>query len=169
LVLVLFNRTDFFDVQRRRFVQRSKPRFELTPSGYEPRAPEISMFDIARERSYLARLLARVIDSSDRPIDKTSLDDPDATEIIRSILARIRRELPQGVPIVLAYNGDRSDHALAKEYSGAQFCNLVNLCIDLNTVARSPASFLPDGHWSVHGNAVAGDTIAKALRALPIK
>jgi hypothetical protein len=167
LVLVLFNRTDFFDVQRRRFVQRSKPRFELTPSGYEPRTPEISMLDIARERSYVARLLARAIESSDGSIETIRLDDPKATEIIRSILARIRREIPQGVPIVFAYNGDRSDDVLAKEYSGAQFCDLVDLCIDLDAVARSPASFLPDGHWSAHGNAVAGDAIAKALRAFP--
>lgn len=170
MVLVMFNRTDFFDVQRRRFTQRSKPYFEKAASGYELRGPKISMFDIARERSYLARLLARAIEPSEEPIEIVRLDDRKATEIIQSILVRIRLEIPRGVPIVLAYNGDRSDHVLAKEYSGAQFCNLVDLCIDLDVpLARSPTSFLPDGHWSAHGNAAAGDAIAKGLRELLVK
>lgn len=170
LVLVLFNRTDFFDVQRRRFVQRAKPRFELTPTGYEPRAPDISILELALDRFYLGRVVARFLERSEQTSTTERIDDPSATEIIRTALVRVRREVARDVPMVLAYNGDRSDHALAREYSGAQFCYLVDLCIDLvATVARLPASFLPDGHWSAQGNAAAGDTIAKVLREFLVK
>jgi hypothetical protein len=169
VVLVLFNRTDFFDVQRRRFVQRAKPRFELTSSGYELRPPDISMLEIARDQFYLGRGLARFLERPEEQSQSPRLDDPAATEIIRTVLKRVRHDVPRDVPIVFAYNGDRSDHPLAKEYSGAQFCNLVEHCVDLDAdVARSPLSFLPDGHWSTHGHASAGDAIARALRALPI-
>jgi hypothetical protein len=166
IVLVLFNRSDFFEVQRRRFTRRAKPYFEKIASGYELRSPEISMLDLVRDRFLLGKLLGQPADT----IDTAHLDNPNATEIIRTVLTRIRNEIPRGVPVVLAYNGDRSDHPLANAYSGAQFCDLVDLCIDLHaTVASSPTSFLPDGHWSAQGHAAAGDTIANGLRELPIK
>jgi hypothetical protein len=165
LLLILFNRTDFLDVQRRRFVQRAKPYFDKVASGYELRPAEISMLDLVRDRFLLAKLLG----SPSEAAETARLDDPNAIEIIRNVLMRIRQEIPRGVRFVLAYNGDRWDDPLANVYSGGQFCDLVDHCIDLEAVARSPASFLPDGHWSAQGQAAAGDAIAKVLRDLPIK
>ena len=99
------------------------------------------MLEIARDQFYLGRGLARFLERRRRTEPDTArLDDPEATEIIRTVLKRVRHEVPRDVPIVFAYNGDRSDHPLAKEYSGAQFCDLVEHCVDLDaTVARSPA------------------------------
>jgi hypothetical protein len=77
----------------------------------------------------------------------------------------IRREIPRGTQIVLAYNGDRFDGELDWKYSGALFCDQIELCIDLGpAVATSPANYLPDGHWSVPGNTAAGNIIAEKLR-----
>lgn len=166
IILVLFNRSDFFEVQRRRFTSRAKPYFEKVASGHELRPPEISRLDLVRDRFLLGRLLGQPAETT----DTARLDNPNATEIIRTVLTRIRNEIPRGVPLVFAYNGDHSDHPLAKGYSGAQFCDLVDLCIDLYaTVASSPASFLPDGHWSAAGHGTAGDVIAKELGKLTIR
>ena len=166
VVLILFNRTDFSDVQRRRFGEHAKPFFQKVASGYELRGPEITMLDIVRDRFLLSKLLG----APTQPADTTRIDDPDATAIIRTVLKRIRSEIPPGAPLIFAYNGDQSNHPLAKSYSGAQFCDLVDSCIDLEaTVAQLPASFLPDGHWSVAGHSAAGDSISRELRALVIR
>jgi len=161
VVLVVFGRNDFFDVQRRRFVLRSKPYFEKVASGYELRQPSLSLLDFARDWSYLMALLSRSLE----PVENAHWDAPKATEIIRLILVLIRSEIPRGAQIVLAYNGDRFDGVLDKKYTGALFCDQIELCIDLEPgVATSPANYLPDGHWSVPGNTAAGNIIAEKLR-----
>jgi hypothetical protein len=159
-VLIVLNRSDYFDVLRRRFVGRAKPYFDDVDGSYVLRPPPIGLWERWSDWFFVASVVARFIE----PTAPESLDPSQSIEIIRFILGRIREEVPRGVKVVLAHQGTRDFLGPKLGLSSTIFCQFADVCIDLDDVAADPVHLLPDGHWSASGHAAVAQALLKALR-----
>ena len=160
-VLIVLNRSDYFDVLRRRFFGRAKPYFEKVDGSYVLRQPPIGLWERWSDWSRVASVVARFIEST----APESLDPSESIEIIRFILGRIREEVPRGVRVVLAHQGTRDFLGPKLGLSSTIFCEFVDVCIDLDdALAADPVHLLPDGHWSASGHTAVAQVLLKALR-----
>ena len=159
-VLIVLNRSDYFDVLRRRFFGRAKPYFEDAGGSYVLRPPPIGLWEHWSNRFFVASVVARFIE----PAAPESLDRSQSIEIIRFILGRIREEVPRGVKVVLAHQGTRDFLEPKLGVSSTIFCQFADVCIDLDDVAADPVHLLPDGHWSASGHLAVAQALLKALR-----
>jgi hypothetical protein len=160
-VLIVLNRSDYFDVLRRRFVGRAKPYFEKVDGSFVLRPPPITLWERWSEWSRVASVVARFIE----PTVPENLDPGQSIEIIRFILGRIREEMPLGVRVVLAHQGTHDFLAPNLGLSSAIFCQFADVCIELDDVlSADPVHLLPDGHWSASGHAAVAQALLKALR-----
>lgn len=160
-VLIVLNQSDYYDVLRRRFSGRAKPYFEKVDGSYALRPPAIGVWERWSDRSRVASVVARLIEHT----ASESLDPSQSIEIIRFILGRIREEVPRGARVVLAHQGTRDFLGPKLGLSSAMFCQLADVCIDLdNVLAADPVNLLPDGHWSATGLAAVARALLKALR-----
>jgi hypothetical protein len=149
-VLIVLNQSDYFDVLRRRLVGRAKPYFEKVDSSYVLRPPPIGLWERWSDWSFVASVVARFIERA----APENLDPRQSIELIRFILGRIREEVPRGVRVVLAHQGTRDFLGPKLGLSTTIFCQLADVCIDLDDVlAADPVHLLPDGHWSASGHA----------------
>jgi len=160
-VLIVLNQSDYLDVLRRRFVGRAKPYFEKVDGSYVLRPPRISLWERWSDWFLAARVVAKFI----KPTAPESLDPGKSIEIIRFILDRIREEVPRSVRVVLAHQGTRDFLGPKLGLSSTIFCDLADVCIDLDdALAADPVHLLPDGHWSGSGHAAVARALLKALR-----
>jgi hypothetical protein len=96
-----------------------------------------------------------------------------SAEVIEHLLRTIRARAAKA-KLVLAHVGRRSLQHIPAELSGARFCAVADLCIDLDTAVPADAvHYLPDGHWSAKGQEAAGrlvaDELVKVLPASPAR
>jgi hypothetical protein len=160
-VLIVLNRSDYFDVLRRRFVGRAKPYFEKVDGSFVLRPPPITLWERWSEWSRVASVVARFIE----PTVPENLDPGQSIEIIRFILGRIREDVPPGVRVVLAHQGTRDFLAPNLGLSSTIFCQFADVCFELDDVlSADPVHLLPDGHWSASGHAAVAQALLKALR-----
>jgi hypothetical protein len=160
-LLIVLNESDYFDVLRRRFFGRGKPYFEKAHGSFVLRPPSIGLLERWSDWSLAARVAARLIDRSS---GEQSSDPGQSIEIIRFILGRIREEAPAGVRVVLAHQGTRDFLGPKLDLSSTMFCQLADVCINLDDVLADPVHLLPDGHWSASGHAAVAQALVKALR-----
>jgi hypothetical protein len=159
-VIVLFYQNDFFDVLRRRFALRSRPYFERQGDRFLLKLPGSTWRDWLRDQSYIASLVGRLLE----PPASSHWNFAKASSIIGEVLNLLRQQMQAGVILVIAHHGRNSELALPKELSGANFCGLADVCIDIDPVLVSAADdFLPDGHWSAKGHAAVGRLLAQKL------
>src|SRR5882724_2967679 len=160
-VLIVLNRSDYFDVLRRRFAGRAKPYFEKVDGSYVLRPPPIGLWERWSDWSRVARVITKFTE----PTVPESLDPSQSTEIIRFILGRIREEVPRGVRVVLAHQGTGDFLGPKLGLSSTIFCKFADVCIDLDdALATAPVHLLPDGHWSASGHTAVAQALLKALR-----
>ena len=160
-ILILLNESDYFDVLRRRFAGRAKPYFEVVGNSYVLRPPEFGFWERWSDRSIVASIIARTIE----PTISESLDLRQSIEMISYALARIRREAPAGVKIVLAHQGTRAFLSPKLGLASTIFCGSADHCIDLDgPLASDPAHLLPDGHWSSSGHTAVAEALVVSLR-----
>jgi hypothetical protein len=163
-VLILLNESDYSDVLRRRFIGRAKPYVERQHASLVFRAPSIGPLERWSDWSLLARVAARVFDSSSNEPASESLDPTQSIEIIGFILNRIREETPVGVRVILAHQGTRSFLGPKFGLSSTVFCQFAHVCIDLDGAMADPTHLLPDGHWSASGHAAVAQALLNELR-----
>jgi hypothetical protein len=160
-VLIVLNKSDYFDVLRRRFFGRAKPYLEKVDESYVIRPPRMSLWERWSDWSLLARLATRFID----PTIPEHVDPSQSIGIIAFILGQIREEVPRGVSVVLAHQGTQDFLAPTLGLSSTIFCKFADTCIDLDdTLAVDPAHLLPDGHWSASGHIAVAHALLKTLR-----
>lgn len=163
-VLIVLNESDYYDVLRRRFVGRSKPWVEKAGTSFVLHPPAIGFLERWSDRSLVARAAAKIIGPGpDEPVSgKPDLEQ--AIDIIRFLLGRIQQEMPRGVRVVLAHHGTRGFLRPASGLSSQTFCELADLCVDLDDVLTDPAHLLPDGHWSASGHFAVAQALLGTLR-----
>lgn len=160
-VLIVLNQSDYFDVLRRRFVGRAKPYFEKADGSYVLRPPSIGLWERLSDWSFVASVIARLIE----PSTPENLDPSHSIEIIRLILGQIHEEVPRGVRVVLAHQGTHDFLRPRLSLSSTIFCQFADVCVDLDdALASDPLHLLPDGHWSASGHATVAQTLLKTLR-----
>lgn len=162
MVLLLFYQNDFYDVLRTRSSLRAKPYLVWSPEGALIRPPDIGWMDHAREWFYLAALVGRALE----PWTMGSIDIERSVMTIRSIIAKLKQELPAGVELSLAFHGAHDDFGVVIEQSGQSFCDLVDVCINLDKVLEGDRSnYLADRHWSANGHASVARLLLSRLSA----
>lgn len=160
IVLIVLNKSDYFDVLRRRFVGRATPYFEEVHGSLVLRPPSITLLERWSDWSLVARAAAKIVE---RDADSESLESGKSIRIIRFVLSQIREQAPSGVRVVLAHLGTRDLLGPRFNLSSTTFCQFTDVCIDLDGVLADPAHFLPDEHWSPSGHAAVADAVLKAL------
>jgi hypothetical protein len=160
VVLIVLNRSDYFDVLRQRFFGRSKPYVEKVDGSYIIRPPRLGLWERWSDWSLVARVATRFI----VPTIPENVDPGQSIEIIAFILGRIREEVPSGVRLVLAHQGTRDFLGPTFGLSSAIFCKFTDVCIDLDDALAADPAHLPDGHWSASGHMAVAQTLLKALR-----
>jgi hypothetical protein len=160
-VLIVLNRSDYYEVLRRRYFGRAKPYFEKVEGSFVLRPPPLGLWERWSDWSRVASAVTRFSD----PTVPESVDPSQSIEIIRFIFGRIRDEKPRGVRMVLAHQGTRNFLAPKLGLSSTIFCQYADDCIDLDAVLLAdPVHLLPDGHWSAAGHAAVAQALLKALR-----
>jgi len=160
IILIVLNKSDYFDVLRRRFVGRATPYFEEVDGSLVLRPPPITLLERWSDWSLLARAAAKIVE---RDNDSESLESGKSMRIIRFILSQIRKEAPSGVRVVLAHLGTRDLLGPTFNLSSTTFCQFADVCVDLDDALADPAHLLPDEHWSASGHAAVADAVLKAL------
>jgi hypothetical protein len=161
VVLIVLNKSDYFDVLRRRYFGRAKPYLEKNGGSFVLRPPRIGFWERWSDSSRLASVVARLLEPAAAP---ENFDLRRSIEIIQVILRRVREEAPRGVRVVLAHQGTHDLLVSKLGLSSTLFCQFADICVDLDDALNDPVYLLPDGHWSASGHAVVAQALLKALR-----
>jgi hypothetical protein len=163
-VLIVLNQSDYFDVLRRRFFNRSKPWFDKVDGAFVLRPPSVGLLERWSNWSLTARAAARFVGPAADDPPSGQLKPGMSIEIIRFALARIREETPGGVKLMLAHEGTREFLGPTLGLSSRDFCEFADICVDLDDVLVEAAHYLPDGHWSAAGHLAVAQALVQRLR-----